>query len=73
MSAFVPIDISSAAASSVERCAEVLEGELRWLDSLERQAGLAARDEPDFLQWHGQIRDALRALRGDFNPITSND
>ena len=66
------IDLGGLAAGAVEHTAEAIESQLALLDRLADAAGLAARDDADFVQFRQQIRNSLIALRGTFNPITEN-
>ena len=62
------LDLGGIAVSAVEHTAEAIEAQLALLDRLADAAGLAARDDADFVQFRQQIRNSLLALRGDFKP-----
>ena len=67
------IDLGSISCGCLEAAAEAIESQLALLDRLADAAGLAARDDADFVQFRQQIRNSLLALRGDFKPITENN
>ena len=60
----VQVDLEVEAAASTERVADLIETELHWLESLGRQAGIAADDSEEFTNYFMRIKDSLRALRG---------
>lgn len=64
MTTTVSVTLADAASEAAESAAESIEAQLRWLDSLARTAGPAARDDDTFVQHHHALRQSLRALRG---------
>ena len=60
--ATIQIDLESQAAGAVERVAESIETELRWLDDLAKQAPDDARGR--FNGYRNDLLSSLRSLRG---------
>ncbi|MDA9868103.1 hypothetical protein N9C85_01575 [Synechococcus sp. AH-224-I15] len=58
----IRLDLETEAASAVERVAESIEAELRWLDNLAEQAPDDARGE--FNGYRSHLLASLRSLRG---------
>jgi len=63
MTTTVSVSLSETAASAVETVADCIERQLLLLNALARQAGPAAHDDADFVQWHTNLRHSLQALR----------
>ena len=62
------IDLGGISCGALEAAAAAIEAQLALLDRLADAAGLAARDDADFVQFRQQIRNSLLALRGDLTP-----
>ena len=73
MTATLTLDLGGIAAGAVEHTAEAIEAQLALLDRLADAAGLAARDDANFVQFRQQIRNSLLALRGDFKPLPTRE